>query len=226
MKKYEKKLNTSDARMSLLGSKIILNLRLEGSFNGFLPLYGVITMGAAIPKDEELISRIREGDTQSFDILVGSYFPRTYRKVRRLVPIEDAEDVTQDIFLNLVCSINNFQGKSAFATWFNKIVVNRVADYHRKSFRYKGRFVAEEDALHEPSHEAYNDIEINDLLMKLPKPYRDVLFLRLCHDLPFREIASVLDIAYEAARSRYRRGIKCAARKMEPRIPSEERMVS
>ena len=184
-------------------------------------------MGAAIPKDEELVSRIKAGDTKSFDILVGSYFPRTYRKVRRLVPIEDAEDVTQDIFLNLVCSIDNFQGKSAFATWFNKIVVNRVADYHRKSFRRKGKFIAEEDMPnHEPSQEAYNEIEIHDLLMKLPKPYRDVLFLRLCHDLPFREIASVLDIAYEAARSRYRRGIRCAARKMEPRIPSEERMVS
>ena len=119
-------------------------------------------MGAVFPKDEELISRIREGDKQSLDVLVGSYFPRTYRKVRRLVPIEDAEDVTQDIFLNLVCSINNFQGKAAFATWFNKIVVNRVADYHRKAFRRKGRFIPEEDVMkHEPSQEAYNDVSQN-----------------------------------------------------------------
>ena len=177
-------------------------------------------MGAVALRDKELVSRIKAGDKQSFDILVGSYFPRTYRKVRRLVPIEDAEDVTQDIFLNLVCSIDNFEGKAAFATWFNKIVVNRVADYHRKTFRRKSRFILEEDVLkHEPSQEAYNDVEMNDLLMKLPKPYRDVLFLRLCHNLPFREIASALGIAYEAARSRYRRGIRCAARKMEPRVP-------
>ena len=176
-------------------------------------------MGAVAIRDEELVSRIKAGDTQSFDILVGSYFPRTYKKVRRLVPIEDAEDVTQDIFLNLVCSIGNFEGKSAFATWFNKIVVNRVADYHRKTFRRKSRFILEEDAIeNEPSQESGNDMEIYDLLMKLPKPYRDVLFLRLCHDLPFREIASSLDIAYEAARSRYRRGIRCVARKMEPRV--------
>ncbi|MFC1716233.1 RNA polymerase sigma factor [Candidatus Poribacteria bacterium] len=140
---------------------------------------------------------------------------------------EDAEDVTQDIFLNLVCSINNFQGKAAFATWFNKIVVNRVADYHRKSFCRRSRFIPEEDALkHEPSQEAYNDVEMNDLLMKLSKPYCNVLFVRLCHDLPFREIASVLDTAYEAARSRYRRGIRCAARKMEPRVVDEEQIAS
>ena len=176
-------------------------------------------MGATVSRDEELVSRIKTGDTQSLDVLVGEYFPKTYRKVRRLVPIEDAEDVTQDIFLNLVCSIDNFQGKSAFATWFNKIVVNRVADYHRKSFRHRSRFILEEDILkQEPSHEVENEVEMNDLLMKLPKPYREVLFLRLCHDLPFREIASILGIAYEAARSRYRRGIRCAARKIEPRL--------
>lgn len=178
-------------------------------------------MGIVALNDEELVSRIKAGDAESFDVLVGEYFTKTFRKVRRLVPIEDAEDVTQDIFLNLVSSIKNFQGKAAFATWFNKIIVNRVADYHRKTFRYKGKFIPEEIALkHEPSQEANNEIEMNDLLMKLPKPYRDVLFLRLCYDLPFRDIASSLGIAYEAARSRYRRGIKCAARKIEPRLAS------
>lgn len=172
-------------------------------------------------RDAELISRIKAGDKQSFDILVGAYFPKTFRKVRRLVPIQDAEDVTQDIFLNLMRSIDNFKGKSAFATWFNKIIVNRVADYHRKTFRRRNRFILEGDvSIHEPTQEIENDIEMNDLLTKMPKPYRDVLFLRLCHDLPFREIASDLGIAYEAARSRYRRGIKCAARKIDPQLPN------
>lgn len=169
-------------------------------------------------RDEELVSRIRAGDRQSFDMLVEVYFPKTYRRVRRLVPIEDAEDVTQDIFLNLVCSIDNFEGRSAFATWFNKIVTNRVADYHRKTIRYRDRFIPEEDAIiHEPWQEVQTDMEMKDLLRKIPRPYREVLSMRLCDDLPFREIASTLGLAYEAVRSRYRRGIRCAARKIEPR---------
>jgi len=172
-------------------------------------------MGVAILRDDELISRIKAGDMKSFDTLVKSYFSMTYRKVLKLVPAEDAEDVTQDIFLNLVCSIDNFEGRSAFATWFNKIIVNRVADYHRRMFRQKGMFIPEGLLSHEPSQETNSDFEMRDLLMKLPKPYREVLLMKFCHDLSFGEIASALGIAYEAVRSRYRRGIRCAARKIE-----------
>ncbi len=173
-------------------------------------------MGAAILRDEELVSQIKAGDAQSLDILVEAYFPRIYRKVRRLVPVQDAEDVTQDIFLNLVCSINNFEGRSAFATWFNKIVINSVATYHRKTFRYRSKFIAEEGTQeHELSEEANNDLEMKDLLIKLPKPYSEVLLLRFYHDLSFGEIASALGVTYEAARSRYRRGIKYAANKID-----------
>ena len=83
-------------------------------------------MQATAMNDEELILRIKGGDAQSLDVLVRAYLHRTYRKVQMLVPAEDAEDVTQDIFLNLVRSIDNFEGKSAFATWFNRIILNRV----------------------------------------------------------------------------------------------------
>lgn len=174
-------------------------------------------MGAPIPRDEELVSRIKEGDTQSFDILVKAYFPRIYKKVRMLVPIDDAEDVTQDIFLNLVRSIGGFKGRSAFATWFNKIVANRVADYHRRMFRQKGRFAAEEEMLnYEPSQEFDNSLEMEDLLTCLPEHYREVILKKLYYNLSFAEIASELGMSYEAARSRYRRGIKYAAGRIDP----------
>jgi len=173
-------------------------------------------MEVVIPRDEELILRIKEGDTQSFDVLVRAYLPKTYRKVRRLVPAEDAEDVTQDIFLNLVRSINNFKGRSAFATWFNKIIANRVADYHRRMFRQRSRFTSEEEILeHEPSQEANSDLEIEDFLANLPEHYREVILMKLYYDFSFAEIASALGMTYEAARSRYRRGIKYAASKIE-----------
>ena len=173
-------------------------------------------MEAVTPKDEELVSRIREGDTQSLDILVRAYLPMTYRKVQRLVPVEDAEDVTQDIFLNLVRSIDNFEGRSAFATWFNKIVANRVADYYRRMFRQRSRFTSEDILEHEPFQEANSDLEMEDLLMKLPEHYREVILMKLRHGLSFAEIASALGMTYEAARSRYRRGIRYAASKIEP----------
>jgi len=174
-------------------------------------------METTASRDEELVSMIKDGDEQSFDTLIKAYLPRTYRKVLRLVPAEDAEDVTQDIFLNLVRSIDSFEGKSAFATWFNRIVANRVADYHRRMFRQKSRFTSEEEAIqNEPFQEADSIIEMNDLLKSLPQHYREVILMKLYDNLSFAEIASTLQMTYEAARSRYRRGIKYAASKIEP----------
>lgn len=176
-------------------------------------------MAVLMTRDEELVSRIREGDEQSLNDLINEYFSKTYRKVRMLVPLDDAEDVTQDIFLNLVRSINNFKGRSAFATWFNKIVQNRVADYHRRMFRQKSRFISDEDILEfEPFEEADNGIEMMDLLMNLPEHYREVILMKLYDNLSFAEIASDLGMTYEAARSRYRRGIKYAANKLNPEL--------
>jgi RNA polymerase sigma-70 factor (ECF subfamily) len=174
---------------------------------------------ATASRDEKLISQIRAGDTESFNVLVKEYLPQTYKKVRGLVPDQDAEDVTQEIFLNLVCSIDKFESRSSFATWFDKIVVNRVADYHRKNFRYKSRFVhSEVTPREEPPLQSEGGIEIDEILIQLPKPYREVLSLKFCQDLSFKEIAASLGMNYEAVRSRYRRGIKCAASKIEPSL--------
>jgi RNA polymerase sigma-70 factor (ECF subfamily) len=177
----------------------------------------VIIVGATVTSDEELISRIREGDKKSYDTLVREYLPKTYRRVRRFVPIDDAEDVTQDIFLNLVRSLENFKGRSAFSTWFNRIIANRVADYHRKMFRQKNRFVSDDDIIaQEPYPEQINSLEIEDLLANLPEHYREVILMKVHYNLSFSDIASSLGMSYEAARSRYRRGIKYAINKIEP----------
>jgi RNA polymerase sigma factor (sigma-70 family) len=174
-------------------------------------------METEMSEDDKLVSKIKDGDKQSFDTLIRAYFPRTYRKVLKLVPAEDAEDVTQDIFLNLVRSIDNFEGKSAFATWFNRIVANRVADYHRKMFRQKSRFISEDEMMkHEPLQEDDTILEMDDLLKNLPQHYREVILMKLYDNLSFAEIASTLQMTYEAARSRYRRGIKYAASRIEP----------
>ncbi len=166
-------------------------------------------------KDDELVTRIKAGDTTSFDTLVREYLPKTFKKVRMLVPYEDAEDVTQDIFLNLVRSIDNFEGKSAFATWFNRIILNRIADYHRKMFRQKNRFISEDEiSSYELAQEADNSMEMDDILMRMPEAYREVILMKVCDNLSFTEIASTLGVTYEAARSRYRRGIKYAANKI------------
>ena len=70
----------------------------------------------------------------------------------------------------------------------------------------------------EPFQEADEDLEMEDLLATLPEHYREVILKKLYYNLSFAEIASELGMTYEAARSRYRRGIKYAAGRIDPEL--------
>lgn len=166
--------------------------------------------------DEELVERIKNGDSASLTILVRAYLPKVYNKVQSLVPEADAEDVTQDIFASLVDSIGNFQGKSAFATWFHRITMNKVADYHRKMARRKKQLSETQPQNMVNPWKATNDeLIVKEALVELPEKHRDILLLKFSEGLSFAEIAEQLGLTYEATRSRYRRAIDAIRAKIE-----------
>ncbi len=158
--------------------------------------------------DEELVERIKNGDRESLAILIEAYFPKVYNRVQSLVPESSAEDVTQDIFLSLLDSINSFQVKSAFATWFHRIMMNRVADYHRKRSRRKNQLIEDyEPRTINPWKAKDDELMAKQILLELPERHRAILLLRFSEGLYFAEIAEKLGLTYEATRSRYRRAI-------------------
>lgn len=168
--------------------------------------------------DEELISRIRNGDTPALDTLVDKYLPITYGWVRKLVSIEDVEDVSQDIFLGLIRGIHSFKGQSTFRTWFYRVVSNQIADYHRKEYRRKDHADDYRERILELSTEAVDDDHqsflMADMLKAFPENYREILLMRFYQGMTYGEIASTLGMEYEAARSRYRRAIDYARKLM------------
>jgi len=166
--------------------------------------------------DEELAERIKNGDKASLDILVKAYLPKVYNRVRSLVPESDAEDVTQDIFMSLVDSIGNFQGKSAFTTWFHRIIMNKIADYHRRTFRRREKLGETQPPTDiNPWSATDDELIVKQALIKLPEKYREVLLLKFSEGLSFGEIAEKLGLTYEATRSRYRRAIETVRDRIE-----------
>jgi RNA polymerase sigma-70 factor (ECF subfamily) len=166
--------------------------------------------------DLELVERIKNGDRESLDILVKAYLPKVYNRVLSLVPESDAEDVTQEIFLSLVDSIDSFRGRSAFSTWFHRITMNKVADYHRKSSRRKEQ-LKENDVPRaiDPWKGTDDELIVKEVLVELPDKYREVLLLKFSEGLSFGEIAEQLNLTYEATRSRYRRAIVMVRERLE-----------
>ena len=166
--------------------------------------------------DAELVERTKSGDVEALDTLVRAYFPKVYNRVHSLVPEADVEDVTQDIFLSLVDSIHSFRGNSAFGTWFHRIVMNKVADYHRKASRRREQLSEKHPPRSvNPWNAANDELIVKEALRELPEKHREVLLLKFSEGLSFAEIAERLDLTYEASRSRYRRAVEAMRDQME-----------
>src|SRR5919108_712690 len=77
--------------------------------------------------DEELVRRIREGDTAQFELLAKRYASKIYGLAMRLTRNPaDAEDAVQEAFLLVYTKLDSFRGESAFGTWLYKVALNSI----------------------------------------------------------------------------------------------------
>ncbi len=168
--------------------------------------------------DEELIERIKDGDANCLDMLIKDYFPKVHSRINNLVPQSDVDDVIQDVFICLMDSIFTFEGRSTFSTWFHKITMNKIADYHRKMARRREEFNEDEAfRVFNPWDETDDELIIEQIFESIPRKYKEILFLRHSEDLSFSEIAEKLGLSYEATRSRYRRALMLVRKKVKDR---------
>jgi RNA polymerase sigma-70 factor, ECF subfamily len=86
--------------------------------------------------DNEIISLILQGDRQIFRMLVEKYQSMIFRtSMGFLHNKDDADDLTQDIFIQAFQSLHSFKGESSFSTWLYRIAVNASLNKVRKNSR-------------------------------------------------------------------------------------------
>ena len=152
------------------------------------------------------------------------YAPRVYNLARRMLGNDaDAEDVTQDVLLQIVRKLDTFRHDAALATWIHRVTVNAALAYRRKrAVRERGR-VPEAEAEQPDAAELPGpvrrwarppdlqllDREIQRLvegaIAGLPEPYRDVYVLADVEGLPNAEIGEALGLSLPAVKSRLHR---------------------
>src|SRR5260370_33707412 len=153
-----------------------------------------------------------------------NYAPRIYNVARRMLGNDaDAEDVTQDVLLQLVRKLGTFRGESAFPTWLHRVTVNAALANRRK------RASHEEHRVHDPLDSFFEDgshaapvrkwsvapeqgaldretrEHIEKAIAQLPEIYRDVYVLADVEQLPNAEIAGMLGFSVPAVKSRLHR---------------------
>jgi len=170
--------------------------------------------------DDVLIQQIKEGNPEAFTVLYHRHLPGVFRRVRYVIPENDVEDVTQEIFIAVSKSLASFRGDSQFGTWLRTLTNYSVAQFYRKRTRKQDPPLA---ALSEASGRTEGNapkileerVCIQNALQKLPENYREVLLLRFAEDLQFNEIAVLTNQNLEATKSLYRRAISALRNLLE-----------
>jgi RNA polymerase sigma-70 factor (ECF subfamily) len=88
-----------------------------------------------ITRDMDIISQVIEGRTNAFETLITRYGDFVLRIVKRHIPCNEIEDVTQNAFLRIYQSLPMYKGTGEFRAWLSSIAVRTCYDYWRKAYK-------------------------------------------------------------------------------------------
>ena len=156
------------------------------------------------------------------ELVFREYAPRIYHIARRMLGNDaDAEDVTQDVLVQVIRKLDTFRGDSQITTWLHRVTVNAALAYRQKRANRQKRETHDTDTdtlevsdgpvsrwnvgPDEPVLAAEQTAVIEDAIGHLPPPFRDVYVLADVEGLPNQEIADMLGLSVPAVKSRLHR---------------------
>ena len=209
--------NTSEASAPSAGMTPLDSLRAEDA-----------TVERALPDDEDR--------NLTFNEIVAKYERKIFNLIlRQINDREEAEDLTQETFLNAYKSFRTFRGECKIHTWLCQIALNQCKNRFRQRDRRRSMEGPSLDATNGKSEETSRPLEIADwdqspqevLLKKetyryvlraislLPDDYRTVIVLCDLQQFSYQEIAQMTDLSLEAVKTRIHRGRLMLRRKLE-----------
>ena len=162
---------------------------------------------------EEILTKAAKGDIPSFEAVYRAAAGFVYNVAYRIVNNrEDAQEVAQEVFLNVYRQLKGFHFSSSFKTWVYRITVNCAINFARKEAKNKtmqgGRPSAEEAASGDmPTriNQEHRCKIVDDILSFLNPEQRACVVLRSMEGFSYRQIAQALRININTVRSRLKR---------------------
>ncbi len=169
--------------------------------------------------DKAIFQRAADGDHYAFKHIYDAYRDHVYNLTYYMLGNEnDAYDVSQEIFLKLFTSIDQFKHESEFSTWFYRVSINACLDHMRKANRLKTRYVnhTETDSFADTSTEPVDSLvlrnqintDIEKAIQTLSPKLRSVMVLRYIDGLSYEDISKILNCSLGTVSSRLNRGYK------------------
>lgn len=169
-------------------------------------------------EDKELLEKIRNPESTSFgfNLLVRKYQRRIYWHIRKMViSHEDADDLTQDVFIKISRNITNFREDSQLYTWIYRIATNECLNFlqrkKRKFFLPIGNLQA--DLMEKLTSSPYVSgdevqLRLQKALLMLPDKQRLVFNMKYFDDLTYEEIAQITKTSVGALKASFHLAVK------------------
>ena len=172
--------------------------------------------------EEQLIRYAQQGDNDAFEQLLLLHQKKVYNLCLRMsANPDDALDLSQEAFIKAWRSIGQYQFDASFSTWLFRLTSNVCIDHLRRKKRrqetsltesYDDSDEAEEftlpDAAPLPEEQAITNetkLALAQAMERLGPEHREILQLRVVEDLPYEQIAEILDIRVGTVKSRLAR---------------------
>jgi RNA polymerase sigma-70 factor (ECF subfamily) len=176
--------------------------------------------------EQRFVLRLQARDEHAFNELVETYGPRVYRLVFRMLGRRaEAEDMTQEVFVQVFKAIGQFRGDSKLSTWIYRVAINTCKN---RSKYLQRRHDGSQDAFdligdHEPLHQAKGvttgelsrpdqmvegmQVEriVRAAIAELEPDFREALVLRDIENLSYEEITEITGLAEGTVKSRIHR---------------------
>lgn len=169
-------------------------------------------------EDKELLAKIRNPETRNygFNMLVRVYQQKVYWMVRKMViDHDDADDLTQEIFIKVHRAIDNFREDAQLYTWLYRIATNECLTFLNKKRRrfflpiedISNSMAAKIDSMPGPGGDEIQR-KLQKALLTLPDKQRLVFNLKYYEEMPYEEMSKVTGTSEGALKASYHHAVK------------------
>lgn len=171
----------------------------------------------SVKTDSDLIREFKNGDIKGYNEIVRKYQQQVYWVIRKMVNShDDADDITQEVFIKIYTALNDFREDSNLFTWLYRIATNYAINHIR---RVKVKNTVSVELISAPMES--NDKSTGDLMDEerrrmilekaietLPPQQRAVFNLRYYEELPYEEISKILEKSVGGIKANYFHAVK------------------
>ncbi len=181
--------------------------------------------------DEQILDWALDSVTREkgFRALIQKYQQKLYWHIRRMVlNHDDADDVLQNTFIKVYRSLENFERKSSLFTWMYRIATNETLTYLEKNKKYTYDALddmTEHPAISKLKADPYFEgdelsLKLEEVMQQLPEKQRVVFQMRYYDEMPYKEIAEILQTSEGALKASYHHAMK----KIEEHFKSNDKI--